>query len=358
MSAINTPRRAFVALLLVFSALAVPGCGGEDPQELVKQTFDGNAEPIRSGQISIGFTLTPRGSPQLTRPFQLRLSGPFQGQGKGKLPKFDMNANVAAEGQTFTAGAVSTGSAGFLKVQGRSYALPPSLLTGLQRIYQQAQAEADAERRNRNNASSVALGIDPRSWLTEAKTEGDEKVGDADTTHVSARVDVPKLVRDINEAAQQARARGLPQASQLPDVMTPENQRKITNAIKGVTFNFWTGKDDKVLRRLAVDLRFEVPPEERANSQGLTGGSLAFNYRLTALNEPQQITAPANPRPLEELRSALGGSFLGGLLGGAGAGAAPGGGGAQGANQAYQRCLQKAGSDIARQQRCAALLGR
>ena len=138
LSAINTPRRGFVALLLGFFALAAPGCGGEDAQELVRQTFDGNEEPIRSGQLSLSFTLTPRGSPQLTRPFQLRLSGPFQGQGRGNLPKYDMSAHEAAEGQTFTAGAVTTGNAGFLKVQGRPYALPPSLLAGLQRVYQQA----------------------------------------------------------------------------------------------------------------------------------------------------------------------------------------------------------------------------
>jgi hypothetical protein len=111
-----------------------------------------------------------------------------------------------------------------------------------------------------------------------------------------------------------------------------------------------------------------VPPAERSSTRGVTGGELSFAFQITELNKPQQVSAPANARPFSELGPALR-SLFGGQAG-AGAGGAPGAATPPGAGagagtapgsasqEAYVRCLQQAGGDVAKAQRCAALIRR
>lgn len=328
MPAFNTVRRAFVALLLALCPLALVACGGEDPQELIDQTF-GNTSDVRSGKINVGLTINAEGSPQLSQPVTVKLSGPFQSQGKGKLPKFDFGINVNAAGQTYTAGATSTGTAGFVKVLGNAYEIPQQLFASFEQNYARAQSSAEQRQQGDQGASLASLGVDPRKWLIDPEVVGDEDVGGASTTHVSARIDVPKLLDDVNRAVAEARQRNLPQAQSLPPSITPAQRQQVQEAIRNATFEFWTGKDDKVLRRLAVKIDFQVPAAERQGAGGVSGGRLVFDYQLSGLNQPQQVAAPANPQPFAELVQA-GRGGLGALLGASGGGAggpgrAPGG---------------------------------
>jgi hypothetical protein len=366
-SRINTVRRGFVAVLLGVLALTVSACGGgESVQTLIDKTFSApdKEKQIRSGRVALDLSVRVQGSPQLTQPIEVKLNGPFQSQGKGKLPKFDFGVSANASGQSFQAGAVSTGAAGFLKVQGTAYELPAQLYTQLQQTYAQAQQRQQAGGQTTTQPSLASLGIDPRKWLVDAKRLDDEEVGGADTAHVSARIDVPKLIADVNTALQRARSQGISGAGQLPPAISPEQQRQVTQAIRGATFDFWTGTDDHILRKMAIRLDFTVPEAERAQAQGVSGGRIAFTFSLASLNEAQRIVAPPNPRPFNELSSALGGLGLGGLVGGApgASGSPPAGGGSapgSGANsQAYLDCLQRAGGDVAKAQQCAQLLGR
>jgi hypothetical protein len=367
---LNTVRYAFVAVLLAFFALAGAGCGGEDVHTLIEKTFSGhNDTQVKSGRLSLGLSIKAQGSPALTQPVDLKLSGPFQSLGQGKFPSFDFALDLNASGQRLNAGAVSTSSAGYLKLQGNAYELPAQAFSALQQAYKQAQAKSQSGG-EKTNPSLASLGVDPQKWLVDAKKEGDEDVAGTDTVHVSAKIDVPKLVADVNTVLQRARSRGLDQSGQLPPSITPAQQKQISDAIRGATFDFWTGKDDKVLRRLVINLDFSVPEPERAQAQGVTGGQVAFTLQLAELNKQQKIAAPANPRPFSELGSALGGLGLGGVLGGGAPGASAGGGppspgGAPGggppssdASQAYLQCLQQAGGDVAKAQECARLLGR
>ena len=315
--AFNTARRAFVALLVALCPLALVACGGEDPQELINQTFQ-NTSDVRSGKIDVGLTINAQGSPQLSQPVTVKLTGPFQSQGQGKLPKFDFGVNINAAGQAYTAGATSTGTAGFVKVLGNAYELPPQLFASLQQNYARAQSSQN------QGASLGSLGIEPRNWLVDPEVVGEEDVGGTATQHVSARIDVPKLLEDVNRAVAQARERNLPQAQSLPPSITPAQRQQVQEAIRNATFEFWTGSDDKVLRRLAIKIDFQVPAAERQGAGGVSGGRLAFAYQLSGLNQPQQVAAPANPQPFAELVQA-GRGGLGALLGAAGgAGGAPG----------------------------------
>ncbi|MFL5819266.1 MAG: hypothetical protein ACJ76S_01085 [Solirubrobacteraceae bacterium] len=363
MSPRNYVSRGFVALLLGSFALTLAACGGEDPQKLIDETFSAGKN-VHSGKVSVGLSATPQGSAQASQPVSLRINGPFESQGKGNLPKFDLGLSVSTSGRSFSAAAVSTGQAGFVKLGGSAYQLRDDIFAMLKRAYSQAQAQKGGS----TQTTPAALGVTPRTWLRDAKNEGSEDVAGTDTAHVSAKIDVPKMLGDLNRALAKVRAKGLPQASQLPQSITPQQQKRISDAIRGATFDFWTGKDDKILRRLVIKLNFRVPPSEQASARGVTGGRLAFDFQISDLNRPQQVSTPANPRPFNELGPAVRSLVTGGQAG-AGAGGAPGAGASgagapsggapsPAAQQAYIRCIQQAGGDVAKAQRCAALAGR
>lgn len=361
----NTARRAFVALLLAVCPLGLLACGGEDPNALIKETF-GSSKEVRSGNLTVSVNARAQGGPpQAQQPFTVRLTGPFQSQGKGKLPKFDMALAVNAAGQAIDAGLTSTGNAAFIKLQGQAYSVRDDIFSQIRTGYLQAQQQADAQKQSQTN-SLASLGVDPSQWLTEPKVEGSEEVGGADTEHVTAKVNVARMLDDVNRGVTKARQRGGPQAAALPPGgITPEQRRQIQEAVRNVQFDFWTGSDDKILRKLDVKADLQVPPNLRANAQGLTGGQVGFVFQVAGLNEPQQVAAPANPQPFESLVSAIQSSPLGGLLGGLGAAGAGGGAGPPAgagsnpaANQAFIQCVQQAGGDQARLAQCQAMLGR
>jgi hypothetical protein len=362
----HSASRALITLFMVFLGVTLAACGSEDPQKLINETFSGGKN-VRSGKVDISLRVTPQGSPQASQPFVLRVTGPVESQGKGNLPKFDLGLSVSANGRSLSASAVSTGQTGFVRLQGAAYQLGDSAFAKLKQAYAQAQAQSQQAKTGGQQTTPAALGINPRTWLRDAKTEGSEEVGGTDTDHVSATIDVPKMLADVNTALSKLQAKGLPQARQLPPSITPQQQKQITDAVKGATFDFWTGKDDRILRRLVVKLSFQVPPAERSSTRGVTGGELGFAFQITELNKPQQVSAPANARPFSELGPALrslfgqAGAGAGGAPGaavppgaGAGAGTAPG----SAAQEAYLRCLQQAGGDVAKAQRCAALIRR
>ncbi len=322
LSLTNTARVALVALLLAVCAVAVAACGGEDVNKLIDQTFSANKQ-VNSGKVTVDLMVKAKGSPQLSQPVDLRLSGPFQTQGKGNLPKFDFALNLTTSGRTFNAGATSTGAAGFLKLQGTAYQISDQVFAAFRQGYQQAQSQANAQNGGKGSLTPASLGIDPRAWLKDASNEGDEDVAGTKATHVSAKIDVPKLLTDVNGALAKVRSQGLPQAGQLPSAITPAQQKKVADAVKNATFDFWTGTDDKILRKMQVKVDFEVPQAERASARGVTSGQLAFSLQLAELNQPQTISAPANPRPFTDLTSALGSLGVGGITGQSPNGAAP-----------------------------------
>ncbi len=372
----NTRRAPFVAvaLLLIVAALGLTACGsggGSDPDKVVKETFSGNKK-VTSGKVSLKIGLEAQGgAASLGGPLTVALTGPFQSQGPKTLPKFDFDLNVSVAGRTFAAGAVSTGDAGFLKFQNENYSVPDSVFAQFKQGFENAQSQSQTKGQNQSFAS---LGIDPSKWLTDAKSEGDADVAGTSTNHVSATVDMPKLLDDVNQILSKAGQLGATSGQQIPSRLTPQQRQAVQDAIQEATLDVYSGKDDKTLRRLTITVKFKVPQSAQASAQGLTGGTVTFDLTLSDLNQPQTIQAPANPKSFDELTKALRSSF-GGLLGAAGgAGGAGGSTGSGGTTstpsgggtlstptgdqkaQDYAKCIQQAGGDITKAQKCSSIL--
>jgi hypothetical protein len=360
-------RLQFRFLTALFALLAVVGlaaCGGGDDEgggnegdatALLKETFSGDKK-VNSGNLTVALSLKGEGNAQLSQPVSLKLTGPFQNEGEQQLPKFDLNLSVNAAGQSFSAGAVSTGDAGYLKLQGQAYDVPDQVFQQFKEGFEKAQSEQSGD----DNRSFASLGINPSNWVTDAKEEGTETVGGAETTHVSAQIDVPKMLTDVNELIKKAGSLGGAQAQQLPNEITAEQRKQIGDAVKEAKIDVYTGTEDKILRKLTLALNFELTDEQASQAQGLKSGDLSFDIEIANLNQPQNITAPANPKPFTELQSALG--SLAGLAGagGASSGGSTSSGGSDGTQnekvQQYTQCLQDAQGDVQKAQECAQLL--
>jgi hypothetical protein len=355
------PRLLLPFLVALLTAGLLVGCGGGDDNgggdgadsgtdvnQLLKDTFSGEKE-IKSGKLDFALNADAGSSGS----FAVKIAGPFESQGSGKLPKLDIDASLEGNGQSFQAGVTSTGDKGFVSYAGTDYEVPATVFQQFKAGFEQSAKQAKDQNEDQSLAS---LGIDPSKWLTNAKNEGDAEVGDTDTIKITGDVDVPKLLDDVNAALQKIRSIGGTSASSLPEQLTEADKKQAQDAIKDLSVEIYTGKDDKILRRFVVAMKLEVPNGSGSNESA----DLKLDLQLLDLNEGQDIKAPETTKPFAELAQKLEGLGLGGLgaLGGAsGSGSGSSGGGTDQENlEKYSQCIQEAAGDNDKIRKCADLL--
>jgi hypothetical protein len=355
-----TRIRVSVALALaLISALLVAACGGsggnrEDPQQVLTETFS-NPTPIKSGNFDLDFKIETNGGAS-PGTLEVKLGGQFQSQTANQFPQFDFDVSLRAESGSQTisgsGGLTSTGTRGFVNIQGTEYSVPQRLYDRFTSTYSQLQSQGGS---NPQTGLLQRLNIDPASWLTDLKNEGTEDVEGEQTIHISGKANVPQIVDDLKTIAKDAgRSVGNVDPSQLD---------QLNDTIQSGEVDVNTGETDKLLRRVGLEFDLKPPPGTPGAPDSL---EVHLQLNLANVNKPQTIQAPANARPLDESalrRLGIDPSILGGALGGGlGAGGAlPGSGGSMAAptqspTQAYQQCLSQA-SGVEALQRCAQLLG-
>ena len=344
--------RTLAVLVLALAAALLAACGGKSSGD-VKATLDkAFSTPIRSARIDLELTLKLDGVKQLNGPVKLSVQGPYETGGSQTIPKADWDIAASASGQNFSAGFISTGDNAWVGFQGQNYEVGKAAVAQVNQQIKQAAGQ------NKNKALSQ-FGIDPKSWLKDAKDEGSEKVAGVDTDHVSATLDVGKFLDDLNNVVKKAGS-----STGTSAQITPQQKQQIQDVVENPRFDVYVGKNDNIIRRLSADLSFSVPNDKQAQLGGLKSGTLSFSIEFADVGKPQTITAPQNAKPLSELTSQLGG--LGSVLGGAGSGSSGSGSSGSGSSsggpspealQAYSKCLQKADpSKPAELQKCADLL--
>lgn len=349
-------RWPLIVLALLVCAFAAAGCGdGEDPDvaQLLRQTF-GEDKNIKSGRLDLSLRLDANGLAALTGPVTARLTGPFASTDPDQLPRFSFDANLDAGGQEIKAGAISTGDKGFLTLQGQAYQLSDQLFDQFKTGYAE---QAKKDKGEDKGVSFKSLGIDPQSWLRDPEYSGKEDVGGTETFHIRAGIDMPRLLEDVNRILGRAEQIQGQSSRQL----TEAERKQIADAVKDARIEVWTGTEDKILRRLNVELKFEVPEGNRAAANGLKSGTIHFDLGLGGINDDQTITAPEDAKPLDDL---IGSGGAGGTQappsGDSGSGAGDTGSGGSNGGEAptpYEQCVQDAGTDISKLQDCAGLQG-
>jgi hypothetical protein len=359
-------RRWSVLLVVGVASVVLAACGSssggssESASNLLKQTFTGS-HAVSSGNLSFRLTLSPAGSSTLKGPIALSFGGPFQSRGTGKLPASNFNISFGALGQSGSIAILSTGTAGYVTVQGTSFQLPAASFQKLESSFSQLSSSPAG---GSGSGSLSKLGIDPLHWLINPSVVGTENVGGAQTTHIRAGVNVAALLGDVDTFLQKASSLGVSGTSSLPTTIPQATKTRIAGEVKNPTVDVWTGNGDKTLRKLSLNLTVPVSGQVSSSLGGLNSAGIGLSVQYANLNQPQTITPPTNVRPYSEFQTELQ-SFLGqveGAVGGAATGST-GSTGATGSGSAapakitnYSKCIQAAGGDVSKMQRCASLL--
>ncbi|MBV9367681.1 MAG: hypothetical protein JOY89_25855 [Solirubrobacterales bacterium] len=364
-------RTAFRAwIMVVLASLGVAACGRSagssgDPNALLSQTFSGTHK-VTSGVLNLTLTINPSGSSTLNGPITLSFGGPFQTRGAGKLPESNFTASASALGHSVSLGILSTGTNGYVTLQGSSYRMPQATFQKLESSFAQL---ASLPGGGNGSGSLGKLGIQPLHWLTHPTIVGTENVGGAQTTHIHAGVNVPALVNDLNTLLEKASSLGVSGTSSLKSGLPPATRARIAASIENPSVDVWTGKDDKTIRKLTVALTVPVTGNTSTQLGGMTSADITLTMQYSNLGAPQTITAPTTVRPFSEFQAKLAAflqalqSAAGGALGssggtgssGAGANTSPSTGSASSV-QKYSQCIQQAGGDVSKMQQCASLL--
>ena len=117
----NRLLRPILLCLLVALALGVAACGGSDGggkeassdtdvDTLLADTFNGKDKKVESGKLDLSLKIDAKNTEGVSGPVTVSVKGPFQTEGKQKLPKFDIDFAFEGAGQSIKAGLTSTGT--------------------------------------------------------------------------------------------------------------------------------------------------------------------------------------------------------------------------------------------------------
>ena len=275
--------RAVVAGVTAGLALALAGCGGGggDPQRALAETAN-NLEQIRSGTMTVKLEIDPRGDVEAER-FGFEINGPFAFRDRGS-PLADVEYTQRVGDNEATVKIVSTGDRAFVVVDDQAYELPEDRAAGLR-------------------SAGAALGSDGGlsrfeidDWVKGGELEDGDEIGGDETDKVEAELDVVSAVNDLIELAG---AFGRPGLRPLRGA----DAEQLEEAVESSKLELWTGKDDRLLRRLKLELEFgfDVPEVLRRSFGEIVGAKVMFELGVERPNEPVRVAAPENPRPYSEL---------------------------------------------------------
>ncbi len=267
------------------------GSGGEDPQTVLDQTFSSHPS-IKSGNLDLTLKVDVKQHGNEGGSVTTELSGPFETQGAGEVPKFDFDVTGGYDNLDPAVPESDFGFKGRLTSTGDAVYISPNLkgfdfLSGNFRI--------DPSQFALFKGALLAIPASP-SLLTNLSNEGNAEVDGTPTTQVSGDLDLgaaPSVYKYVRSNANALKLVGLGflGRSQLP----PDSAivAGLDPLINTATGDVYSGKQDHVLRRLTNHLSL--------NGVSVKTVDLNLDVKLSDLNKPQTIEAPPNPKPVSEL---------------------------------------------------------
>jgi hypothetical protein len=263
--------------LLLAAVLTLSGCGGGggSAQDALSDTAS-NLGKIRSGDLTLELLFMAKGGEEQG----FRLQGPVA-LGQGSLPVADLEYTQIAGSQEATTRFISTGNKAFVEVEGTAYELPPGLVADLQ--------SATVELRSEGGLEQIEIG----RWFEDPELSEGGDLGGDETDLVRARLNVVEVVNGLLGIA--AEFGGTKRAPRVEG----RGAEQLENAVRSARLELWTGKDDRLLRRLrlAIDLGVKAP----AQVKSLVGAGVRFELSVLHPNEEVQVSEPEGARPSSEL---------------------------------------------------------
>jgi hypothetical protein len=198
-------------------------------------------------------------------------------------------------------GVLSTGTAGYVTLDGASYRLPASTFQQLESSF--AQLATSPEQSGAGGLGE--LGIDPLRWLVHPAVVDSASSGGLQTTHIRAGVDVAALLSDVDTFLRKASSPAASGAGQLHAGISAAAKSRIAREVQHPTVDVWTGLGDKTVRRLSLDLGLPVSGSLSAQLGGARSAAIAITIAYSDLNQPQTIAAPTTVAPYRQLQTRI-----------------------------------------------------
>jgi hypothetical protein len=271
-----------------------PAPAGLNAQDALAAAFAGD-QRVESGRFSFRLSAEDFGGMPELNGASIEVSGRFQGQGTKAMPKFDIDMDIAAEGERLSVGAISLGDQGFLTRGDQAYAVPAAVMGTID----EARTEIAGFASEPQPKLSVG-GFDVGGWVRDPKVVGTETMDGVEVTHVHGTLDAAGFVDGLSQLGPGS---DLPEGDYLDGIAS--NQAVIERVLGEPEVDVYVG-EDRILRRLAVaaDLNLAAAGERAG---GARDGKVLLDVRLNEVNKPQTIAAPRVAREVP-LRRAFDGA--------------------------------------------------
>jgi hypothetical protein len=261
------------AALLLGALAFLAGCGGsESAQDALAETAS-NLEEIRSGTMSFEYSASGEDGPEVG----VQVEGPFDFDSGGPLPAAELEVTQFAGSRRSSTTFISTGDKAFLRLGEQTFELQAEMLQG-----------AGGGDGGNGDLGELEIG----DWFLEPELSGGGDVGGAETDRIRSRLDVVAALNDFLAAADAFAA------VDLPAIEGPSAQN-IENAVRSAVVEVWTGTDDRLLRRLVLEVELELAGsgELREALGQLAGAQLRLELGISNPNEPVTVEAPMDAVP-------------------------------------------------------------
>lgn len=276
-------RRLLVTALVSLLALGSACSRATEAEKVTEATAD-NLGKIRSGELS--FRLVT-GAGEQARPegeVGFELAGPFALPEPGGLPVARIDYTQLAAGRRATTQVIATGTKAYVRVGGSVYELPP------------AQVESLRAPKTDKGQGFSSLKID--EWVDEPQLSPGEEIDGAPTDRLQGPIDVVRTLNDLFAFGRQVGAAELA----VPEIRG-EDADQLRRVTQAATIDLLTGRRDRLLRRLAVDVRLaaEVPPRVKDALGQLAAANIRFELGVQRVNTPVQVPEPTGALPASAL---------------------------------------------------------
>ena len=244
---------------------------------------------------------------------RLEAQGPYIG-GDKQLPKVDIDLKIGAAeaGQTVNSGFLSTGDRAFVKFGGEFYEQPKADV---------ARANRELAKGGGNDRGSLRRAGPQSARMGDRRQgrgrRGGRRRGDRAREREARRAQPVRGPQQAGRALRRAPSAARPRAR--PIRSRPPTSTQLADVVENPTFDIYVGKEDDVIRRVSGNLSVKVPEKDRAQVNGISGGTLRFSVELAKVNGDQVVEAPGEVAPDRRPDRAAAGAGALGALGGSGA---------------------------------------
>ena len=239
-----------------------------------------------SGNLAVNFTLEAQGegAEELQGPVKVTLEGPFDASDQESMPKFDLDASLRGRGpEPRRRAPPRPATRASSPSRARSTSSPTRSSSSSRRSTSRRAQQAESQQGQQPEPRDARHGpaqVARRPAETRRRGEGRRHGhGQDHGRHRHER----QLLDDANKALEAAAALGATQGQEIPEKphrgAAPPGH---ASAIKDPRIEIYTGKDDKILRRLVLSLGIDGPTPAAAARSPSTSRSPISTSRRTS----------------------------------------------------------------------------